>query len=135
MRTAQEVFNDVCTHLATQKVKSSMRLEGGACLYRGPNGLKCAVGGVIPDEVWEKLGGDSLNSEAIDNGNRAMLEILTASGIPTDRTMMTVLASCQSTHDTLGPGMWKQSLSHCATNHGLTFDEARYDELWGQVGG
>lgn len=25
----------------------------GACVYRGPGGLKCAVGHVIPDEVYD----------------------------------------------------------------------------------
>lgn len=48
--TAQEIFNKVATHLATQKVASFQRFRG--CLYRGPNGTSCAVGCLIPDSAY-----------------------------------------------------------------------------------
>jgi hypothetical protein len=47
--TAQEIFDTVVTHLRTQKAKS---IDGDFCVYRSPTGLKCAVGCLIPDDVY-----------------------------------------------------------------------------------
>ena len=46
----QEIFDTVANHLLTQKEQSMD--ENGKCLYRGPNGLKCAIGCLIPDEDY-----------------------------------------------------------------------------------
>lgn len=48
--TPQEIFDKVCKHLLTQRVKS---INGTKCVYRGPNGTKCAVGCLIPDELYK----------------------------------------------------------------------------------
>ena len=48
--SAQEVFNQVVTHLRAQGVRS-VHNDGG-CAYRSPGGNKCAVGCLIPDEVY-----------------------------------------------------------------------------------
>jgi hypothetical protein len=52
--TLQETFDKVCVHLLTQLQKSVFLDSNGsmACAYRGPNGLKCAVGCLIPDELY-----------------------------------------------------------------------------------
>ena len=51
--TNQEVFDKVATHLLTQNRKSINEEEtGNACKYRGPNGLKCAAGILIPDDIY-----------------------------------------------------------------------------------
>ena len=49
--TTQEVFDKVATHLLTQNFKSVDDF-GRCCLYRGPEGTKCAVGILIPDEQY-----------------------------------------------------------------------------------
>lgn len=52
LRTAQETFDTVVTHLLRQGAKST---DGGLsprCLYRGPNGRRCAVGSILPDEAY-----------------------------------------------------------------------------------
>ena len=49
-RTSQEEFDIVVKHLEQQK-KRSVDTNGVVCLYRGPNGAKCAVGALIPDDV------------------------------------------------------------------------------------
>lgn len=54
MMTAQEVFDKVASHLLTQKAKS-LRVDGAgdpACAYRGAGGMSCAVGCLIPDDVY-----------------------------------------------------------------------------------
>ena len=47
--TNQEAYNKVCAHLAKQGRRSE---DKGRCLYRGPGGLMCAVGCLIPDELY-----------------------------------------------------------------------------------
>lgn len=46
--TNQEIFDTVARHLLTQKEKCG---EGALCNYRR-GGLKCAVGVLIPDELY-----------------------------------------------------------------------------------
>ena len=43
-----------------KKCRSFIKSEG--CLYRGPNGTKCAVGALIPDELYkEEIEGWNIN--------------------------------------------------------------------------
>ena len=51
---AQEIFDKVATHLFTQGCRSAPNHKdtAGVCLYRGPNGTSCAVGVLIPDEIY-----------------------------------------------------------------------------------
>jgi hypothetical protein len=48
---AQEIFDKVVDHLATQK-KQSRALGNGKCAYRTEDGLKCAAGCLIPDSAY-----------------------------------------------------------------------------------
>ncbi len=48
--TKQQTFNKVVRHLRRQGVRSS---AAGVCFYRGPNDTKCAVGCLIPDELYQ----------------------------------------------------------------------------------
>ena len=48
----QEVFEFIVAHLLTQKEKS-LDEKGIGYRYRGENGLKCAVGAIIPDEDYD----------------------------------------------------------------------------------
>jgi hypothetical protein len=50
--TEQEVFDQIATHLLTQERAS---ISGGACAYRGDNGLKCAAGCLISDDEYKAL--------------------------------------------------------------------------------
>lgn len=45
---AQEIFDKVATHLFTQGTRCYDE-DALACAYFGPNGMKCAVGALIPD--------------------------------------------------------------------------------------
>lgn len=44
---AQEIFDKVATHLFTQGRRA--KNTEGKCVYRAPDGAKCAVGILIPD--------------------------------------------------------------------------------------
>lgn len=48
--TLQEIFDIVSKHLLKQNERSGFSDE--SCSYRGPNGLKCAAGILIPDEEY-----------------------------------------------------------------------------------
>ena len=59
--TDQEVFDTVVTALRRQGCKSVKRVASPradqctpVCRYRGENGTKCAVGHLIPDELYDR---------------------------------------------------------------------------------
>jgi len=52
MGDKQRIFNVVAMHLLTQNKKSRGEFSEN-CLYRGPKGLKCAIGCLIPDSVYD----------------------------------------------------------------------------------
>jgi hypothetical protein len=49
--SAQEVFDIVVTHLITQRRPSYDSSK--CCMYRAPDGLRCAVGVLIPDNLYD----------------------------------------------------------------------------------
>ncbi len=65
----QEIFDKVATHLLTQNAKAtygtynkydgrgpdgkSQYVETPQCVYRAPDGKKCAAGVLIPDELYD----------------------------------------------------------------------------------
>lgn len=50
----QEIFDVVANHLLKQQSKSLLSDGVGKCAYRGVNGLKCAVGILIPDHLYDE---------------------------------------------------------------------------------
>lgn len=48
--TNQEAFDGVWNHLITLKSPKSM--VGTHCKYRGNLGAKCAIGALLPDNLW-----------------------------------------------------------------------------------
>jgi hypothetical protein len=48
----QEIFNKVAKHLLKQNEQSMTKTNPGLCAYRGAKGLKCAVGCLIPDDMY-----------------------------------------------------------------------------------
>lgn len=59
----QEIFDKVVNHLREQGCRSSRPGSRAFCSYRGENGLKCAIGCLIPDNLYHpKLEGRSILS-------------------------------------------------------------------------
>ena len=52
----QEIFNVAVEHLRRQGERSVAfpGMSSMSCKYRGPNGLKCAIGVFIPDEEYRE---------------------------------------------------------------------------------
>lgn len=116
----QEIFDKVAPHLFTQGCRSSDNAADffGTCLYRGPNGMSCAVGVLIPDELYDP------EMEAITIAN-LFDEDGGGWNLPSwMKEKVAILASLQGTHDY--PGNWEstadmqQALRNVATNYKLS---------------
>jgi hypothetical protein len=141
---AQEIFDKVVNHLATQKVQS----KGNVCLYRGPNGTKCAFGIFVPDEVYSanlethtagillgaaraKAAGRA-NIEDASSGYRAELwEAITPELIQVLEPLQShtaLLRNLQAVHDAReGTRIWSHRLTDVADTHGLLFDRSAFE--------
>jgi hypothetical protein len=53
----QDAFNTVCEHLMKQgeKARDSGNTDWNNCVYRAPDGKKCAVGCLIPDDKYSDM--------------------------------------------------------------------------------
>ena len=103
----QEIFDRVCRHLATQG-KRSIECKAGSsvCRYRGPNGLKCAVGILIPD--------GKVVDEEWDTGDIARI-IIPGSEVDADYFMELL----QKVHDEHNPIEWRPLLVQLAKDFKL----------------
>ena len=109
---AQEIYDKVKAHLLTQGERSTDM--GNHCLYRGPNGLKCAVGCLIPDDLYDPL------MEA--PGNNSVIAV--AALCPALRELwgghnLGLISVLQGVHDGYHPIVWKKRLSIAAIKYGL----------------
>lgn len=111
--TKQEIFDTVAVHMLAQGKKSEN--EDG-CLYRGPNGTKCAVGVLIKDEIYRPILENRLVCE------RIIWEALEDSGIEMDGDIEQLLMALQETHDHISVQTWKHQFGHIAKRHGLNTD-------------
>lgn len=62
--TLQELFNLAYIGLSKQGFEQSIS-EPQTCVYRGPNGYKCAIGFAIPDEVYHPDMDEGLKLEIV----------------------------------------------------------------------
>lgn len=92
--THQEIFDAGLTHIR-QQGKPALRPSptGEVCSYRTPTGLKCVIGGLIPDELylpeWDSKGGWSVTN--------LPATLFRAMGI--DESALPLLSDMQSAHD------------------------------------
>jgi len=116
MPTKQETFDTVARHLLTQKAQSLLDDVGKTCAYRGTNGLKCAVGALLPDELYHpSLEGTAAASRPV----RPLLEQLGHCPL--------LCEELQSIHDNFEPANWPERLETLAVEHGIS--TAVIDEL------
>lgn len=109
--TAQEVFDIVAAHLLKQNQKSKRFIKDsfGHCAYRGDNGLKCAAGCLIPDEIYNR------------NFENASWQLLVAfHHFPYNHA--TLITKLQYIHDNYEPKNWLEYLTHLATCYSLKPD-------------
>ena len=103
--TAQEVFDQVATHLLTQNKVSSME---GACRYRFID-LKCAAGCLIADEEYKP-----------EFEGNVWRDLTYSSLVPNRHAQL--ISQLQTIHDTCSPSMWGNRLQELAARNNLQFN-------------
>ena len=99
----QEIYDKVKAHLLAQGRPAMFQ---GSCVYRSPNGLKCAVGCLITDEAYDEdlegvpvrclLGCNEDDEETV----AAYEQMLRQSGIDTsNKELVRMLSALQYAHD------------------------------------
>jgi hypothetical protein len=113
--TNQEVFDKVAEYLLNQKERSVRQSTyAEVCLYRGPNGNKCAIGFLIPDE----LATADLDGNADSDVSGIMRDFPQIKeffeGVDEE-----LLSGLQHTHDHTAMRSRRQKLAYVAEKHGL----------------
>lgn len=108
--TKQETFNKVALHLLKQYKPSYV--PGVGCLYRGKDGLKCAVGCLISDDNY------SQDLEHKSATTREVQIALKASGVDVDDSIF-MLDRLQTIHDVYEPERWSHHLIETAQKYGV----------------
>ena len=110
MSLKQELFDRISKHLLKQNERSTGHI-GGDCRYRGDNGLKCAVGAIIPDKKYsEKIEGAVVSHPSVAN----CLPIRYQGG-----NLIKFLLKLQTLHDKTAVHLWKDGLKEIAKDEGL----------------
>jgi hypothetical protein len=113
----QEIFDTVAKHLLTQGKKAVDKYTG-LCTYRAPDGLKCAVGCLIPDDVYKPEMDNGTSAGRIDTIYINFPEVEEYLGIDN----LSLLCDLQDIHDVSD---WrsdtaiKHSLECTANDHNL----------------
>lgn len=132
--TGQEIFDGVLAHLRKQ-AKASLNTRG-KCAYRGEGGTACAVGCLIPDELYdpriENWGVGSIlnlrtNGVGIDE-TEAYREVLSRIASHLGRENLALLTVLQFAHDNhlamTSVLAWEQAMERIAGSHGLVYTPA-----------
>lgn len=101
MRTNQEIFDIVAKHLLAQMERSRNReaFFSSACAYHSSDGLKCAIGCLIPDSLYQR----SLEHRRADDP----VIMKAADLLP---SQITLALQLQRLHDELSPEYWRAQL-------------------------
>lgn len=117
MRTAQQIFDTVVKWLRQQGCQS--KADDESCFYRGPAGLKCAVGILLPDSAYNLLmEGNTVLDLVRENKARHWLPDDLANEFTTH---MNLLMDLQHAHDSSLPINWEIGFQEIAYEHGLTY--------------
>ena len=90
--TKQEIFDKVVKHFSIQR-QAAGRGVMLCCMYRTPDGRKCAVGALIPDEAYDP----SCEGEGVSTLFREYPDMMRVSGLT--RRHEVLLIDLQRAHD------------------------------------
>jgi hypothetical protein len=130
--TLQSIFNRVATHLLKQGKRATVEktrivphlMDGNkcveekydVCMYRTPDGSKCAAGCLIKDEFY-KPEIEGYNVESVDYVIPALRQSLDDPDNFID--VLGLVVDLQKVHDFRAPGLWKVALRVVASDYGL----------------
>lgn len=131
--TKQDIFDHVARHLIQQGEKSQEEYY----MYRGPRGLKCAVGSLIRDEDYRPHFEDKPFREDLPQKDSPQWEILKAVENFVGRKLKVedrvLISDLQRLHDLRPPRYWPRELRQLAEIHGLEvpyfLSEALLDDM------
>lgn len=131
--TLQETFDMIVKHLAQQGRRSE--LTGGfayGCAYRGPDNMKCAVGCLIPDELYdwslERMSVCAIYANPQQTTFNKVIDYLNTLIGADQNTICAFLERMQVAHDTSHtPEELKRALKQICTNFKL--DDAIVDTI------
>lgn len=104
--TAQEVFDQVATHMLKQ-MKRSGPADTGGCWYRHGD-LKCAAGCLISDDEYV---------HDMDEGDSSWSDLVAKGFAPEKHS--DIISYLQSIHDEAHPDHWHQELKKFAETYNL----------------
>ena len=126
--TNQELFDRSATHLLTQmeQCQTVDPDDRVFCRYRNDAGQACAIGGVIPDELYNPLIENSAASSLV-NGEFEIPEARTKISEEIRDGLATLfrdvdpalLDRLQAIHDVDPPRTWRERLDYLASRHYL----------------
>ena len=115
MKTLQQTYDSVVEHLATQKRRSH---NDHSCKYRSKDGLKCAIGALIPDSlynpllegysvgnIWEGLSNDAVERPQVFQAKEKIVNYFNEVIDPQAHKLQYFLLKLQHAHD------WSTSVS------------------------
>ena len=116
----QEIFDTISKHLLTQKKKALN--SKNYCLYRTDNDLKCAIGCLIPDDLYDpEIEGfsvaDCFCSTKPKGGLEKLQNILAKLNLDDNKIL---LERIQSIHDDNQPEYWLYGLNRLAKEFKLS---------------
>ena len=112
--TEQEAFDRMVNHLRKQGKKSVHEITR-TCLYRHPDGLKCAVGALIPDELYKP---DFETRTASD-----VFKLSTHLNSLFVHDIYLLLDRMQEIHDFAEPHHWEERFKEVAEEYYLRYTE------------
>lgn len=101
----QQVFDQVAKHLLEQNKQSA---TGNDCLYRGPEGLKCAAGCLISETEY---------TPEMDNVHGAWCDVVRMGFAPSAHCKL--ICDLQFIHDIYRPHHWRKQLAKVAKTYKL----------------
>lgn len=121
--TKQETFDIVARHLLTQNERAVIITPTyyEKCVYRTPNGLRCAVGSLIPLEAYDPafescFGIDDIMSKLpVEHDDSETKLIKTLAGHD-----LALLAKMQTLHDHTPVSQWREALYKLALEHNIS---------------
>lgn len=117
----QTIFNTVAKHLLTQNAKSLARSNGtwGFCQYRSTDGMKCAIGVLIPDAEYSPLlENHTVLDPKVINAIRGALDL--EAGQRLTEGDQDFLYRVQRLHDSVDTAEWKDALRDLAALYKLS---------------
>lgn len=114
MFTSQQLFDSSVNHLRKQAKKAQISY-GTRCVYRGPNGLMCAVGCLIPDNLYSP---DFENKTV-----RTLFNDCSCIRYYFGENNENLLDKLQEIHDICKVQNWEEEWENLANNFGLKYEK------------